>query len=562
MERDTALQALLASIGEGSSTPSRSRTDAEKGTKDRTKRRSQEPDQEEGKRPKRDPEPVPRRRPDFSTRHWRAGEIRIEDADGVSVIPTLDWAAIEFKVMEAMADLTDDLRKKTQLPVSKLGSRKLYYDRDLKCGILEVKDADRLLPIRDLLANSIKHNPRLQLLTKYDRLTPIVTNFAPRVYNGLTDDRYVRHLIDHNEVLQSQPFKVFSVTHVEYIARRSFRLQHLHNKIQFDKRIEKLVPPVGRTVDMNPKPKDPQVMPAKHSAPLNHHLMNFTSSVQVPGTSPPGPSSKPPGLKISKMTDPKPADTESQVTFQQGNGPHLASTAPLFQGEKPRTPRKNNREKEKETEKEKEEGELGDSQDEENGDHESKGTAPTCDKKGISIEQYKARLMGNMVATHTKYRPKPLVTSSLFKEQTEKADRPHQDDQNPAGKTYALTSQVHAQTHKTFNLFKTHPLSKVVDPITVDLHAAKMQQRAHMASTINPQVGLGLPFAVTETRRSHSMGPQVSWVQWTGVMPRNQDLRYSPIIPIFYNDLTMLRYRNHQWIIRLRAQLSNLNFTR
>jgi hypothetical protein len=56
--------------------------------------------------------------------------------------------------------------------------------------------------------------------------------------------------------------------------------------------------------------------------------------------------------------------------------------------------------------------------------------------------------------------------------------------------------------------------SQVVDPITVDLHAAKMQQRAYM-TLINQQMGTGPPFAVTQTKRRHSMGPQIPWVQWT-----------------------------------------------
>ncbi len=219
-ETDRALHALLASLEERESSPRPGpRPDRGSQNKERGRPQEQGESQEQGRSRKRRSqdatddkdgakkskyEPEVCKRPDFSLRYWRPGEIRIVNADGISIIPKLDWAAIEFKVMEAVADLTEELHQKSNLPHCNLGSPKLYYDRELKCGILEIKDIDRLVLTRNLLANSIRDFPRLQLLTKYDRLTPIVTTFAPRVYNGLTDAQSCRlSRVSPNPTVQS-----------------------------------------------------------------------------------------------------------------------------------------------------------------------------------------------------------------------------------------------------------------------------------------------------------------------------------------------------------------------
>jgi hypothetical protein len=235
------------------------------------KRRSSE-GREDGKRPRQDDEnrtkrrqeeTAPQRRPDFTSRQWRAGEIRILNADKVSIIHRQEWMDIEYKIIVAFADITEEIRKKTGKPPKNYGTRHLFYDKDLKCGVVEVKDVDRLKLIRDLLANSIRNTPRLQLLTRFDRLTPVVTTFAPRVFNGFTTESFVKNLTDFHECLQTQPFKLLSVVPaangrtfrfettqfiVDYIVKRNHRLQHLHDKIHFDKRIERLILPVGLTM--------------------------------------------------------------------------------------------------------------------------------------------------------------------------------------------------------------------------------------------------------------------------------------------------------------------------
>jgi hypothetical protein len=137
----------------------------------------------------------------------------------------------EFNVMAAMATMTEELTRKSSKALKMSGTRKLYYDKDLKCGILEIKDAERLGLVRDLLVQSLQVTPRLQFLTRADRLTPVLTSYAPRVYNGMSNKQYVKFLVAHHDILCIQLFKLLTTTPTT--GGRTFRFEMTQYVVEY-----------------------------------------------------------------------------------------------------------------------------------------------------------------------------------------------------------------------------------------------------------------------------------------------------------------------------------------
>jgi hypothetical protein len=99
MERESALKALLSSFEtDEEGTPRsdhQSRGPQRSQLKDKSQKRKSTEEKngkdDSSKKPKPEEE-KPSYRPDFSAKPWRSGEMRIVNADGVSIIKKHEWA--------------------------------------------------------------------------------------------------------------------------------------------------------------------------------------------------------------------------------------------------------------------------------------------------------------------------------------------------------------------------------------------------------------------------------------------------------------------------------------
>jgi hypothetical protein len=153
MEKDKALAALLASLEENQSPPRDSSSHrSEKTPRDKSQKGcSQDSQKDPAKRPKPEEEEEDCERPDFSAKRWKVGEICIVYADGKLAIHKGDWPDIEYKVIEAFANMTDELNKQMKKRNKKEGTRALYYEQHLVARI----DEDLVVDLPSMMQRAV-----------------------------------------------------------------------------------------------------------------------------------------------------------------------------------------------------------------------------------------------------------------------------------------------------------------------------------------------------------------------------------------------------------------------
>jgi hypothetical protein len=183
---------------------------------------------------------------------WGEKEIRFFDNDVKKTLNRSLWKLLEQQIMQGHIRFLKSLRDQGEPAAAFLMSR-LSFDHDLGCGIIEVQQEVDVGNFRDRLVPLLRLTTKLKALIKADHKVPIMTAFAPAIYQGYENNDYVDLLKLVNPILEQERFINIKAIHreqgtlyffrtyervVAYIKENNYVLKHAMGQAIFNRRIE------------------------------------------------------------------------------------------------------------------------------------------------------------------------------------------------------------------------------------------------------------------------------------------------------------------------------------
>lgn len=230
-----------------------------------------------------------------TTPKWSQSEIRMYAMGEDTPLQMQSWKSLEAPIIQAHHLFLREI-KLMENDVKVYCLQRLYFDTDLRCGVLEVAPGANAQSVRDDFIPTLELPIQLKAMINSDNQRPIVHSFSPHIYEAFSPEEFLESLQWMNPILEEQPFQIcqpvkknasgilysFLTTTpvVEYIRQKGWRLQHGLGQTSFNQHIDYEVTDVVLT--KLKAPTKPAIIYYQDQMETNQNDNDLASTPQVP----------------------------------------------------------------------------------------------------------------------------------------------------------------------------------------------------------------------------------------------------------------------------------------